>query len=389
MFTNLRIFISSWIGRLIAIKTLESEAWSQTVWANLIFNFPEETWVYKVKLVVQESELERDRTVLIETLGQHLSESSTERRFDWLYTQNPYGRARTWLARNSENGEVVGASAAFRCRANVDGVERTGWVLGDFCVADKYRTLGPALQLQRATLAGIQETGESAFYYDFPSVKMLAIYERCKVLPAGRMMRLAKRLRLDHKHQQTRKSIEWMRPAIAVGNFVLRGLDARIRRNRKWSVALHEGSCDVEFTTFNERTGPGNSFETERSAEYLNWRYLKHPYLQYEILTVRDGDELQGYVIFSRDNKVASIAEWRVGNNSVLLKTLLWELIRRLRQTQTTTLSAYLRDTDPRLPILKSMGFWPRESCPVVVQWSGSPTNGANRLLLMHGDRES
>ena len=341
-----------------------------------------------MKLVIQESDLERDRMVLIETLGQYLSESSTERRFDWLYTQNPYGRARTWVARNSENGEVVGTSAAFRCRAIVDGMEKNGWVLGDFCVADKYRTLGPALQLQRATLAGILEAGKSDFYYDFPSVKMLAIYERCNVLPAGRMMRLAKPLRFD-KRQQTGKSTGWMRPAIAMGNFILRGLDTRIRYHRKWSVALHAGYCDDEFTILNERTGSGNSFEIQRSAEYLNWRYLKHPDLQYEILTVRDGDKLQGYVVFSRNNDVANIAEWRVGNNSGLLKALLWGLIRRLRQTETMTLSAFLRDTDPRLPILRSMGFWPRESSPVVVQWPGSPTGATKRLLLMHGDRES
>src|SRR5690349_12414253 len=120
-----------------------------------------------MKIIVQPVDLQRDRDVLITTLREYLTPTSNERRFDWLYRQNPHGDPKVWLARDSESGEVVGTSAAFRRQALFNGSAKKGWVLGDFCIAEKYRSLGPALQLQRATLAAIAELPESDFCYDF------------------------------------------------------------------------------------------------------------------------------------------------------------------------------------------------------------------------------
>lgn len=217
----------------------------------------------------------------------------------------------------------------------------------------------------------------------------MAIYERCHIVPAGRMIRLAKPLRLEHNHPQTGRAKAWMRPAITFGNSLLRALDTRIGHQGQWRFDLHADSCGDEFTMFNENIGMGESFETQRSAQYLNWRYIRHPQVRYEILTAREGQNLKGYVIFSSDNEAVTIAEWRVGNNLVLLKALIRELIRRLRPTATRTLSCFLRDTDPRIPLLRRMGFWPRESSPLVEQWPGSTNGFTMRLLLMQGDRES
>jgi hypothetical protein len=334
-----------------------------------------------VAFLIQQADLEQDRQVLIAMLHRYVTAFSNEARFDWLYSQNPHGPARAWLAKDSENGEVVGTSAAFPRRATLNGTERTGWVLGDFCVADKYRSLGPALQLQRATLAAATDGGTD-FYYDFPSRKMMAIYKRCGVTPAVQVVRLAKPLRLK---SDTVRSIPLAR---SLGNALLRLLDLRIGFQDGWSVMLHEGSCGAEFTECSRSADVSDACAIQRSAEYLNWRYLRHPYMHYEILTVREAGDLQGYVVFSISGENANIAEWCVRRNE-LLKILLRTLISRLRNAGTITVDALLAEDDPRLPLFQSMGFWRREFSPVVAHWPETPAGAPPRWLLMEGDRDS
>jgi len=342
-----------------------------------------------MKMMVQTVDLERDRDVLIATLRQYLTASSNESRFDWLYRQNPHGAPHVWLARDSESGEVVGASAAFRRRATVNGLEKSGWVLGDFCVADKYRSLGPALQLQRATLAAVAELPESDFCYDFPSLQLTAIYRRLGVQPAAQMVRLAKPLRLDQKLQQRGSLGSLARPAAWIGNSLLRIYDYRIGNGKAWEIAIHEGECEHEFTHLRERMRAVNGVEIERSAEYLNWRYLRHPFFSYQILTARKSGELQGYLVFTRGDGHAQIVEWCTGDDPALLGALVRNLVRRLRKDGTMTLSAFLLESDPRLGVLTKLGFWPRESSPVMVNWPASSVVPACDWLLMHGDRDS
>jgi hypothetical protein len=338
---------------------------------------------------------------MVATLSRYLTPTSNQDRFDWLYRQNPHGATRAWLAFDSDNGEVAGSSAAFARRMIVNGDERAGWVLGDFCVAEKYRSLGPALQLQRATLQAVQEAGEAGLCYDFPSRRLTAIYQRLGISPAAHMVRLAKQVRLEQKFEQLLKAKKLAKPASLLGNAVLHVADTRLRDRKSWEIGVHQGDCGDEFTIFENSifqdsmtrsNGSGveiRAVEVQRSAEYLNWRYLRHPLIRHQILTARHAGELQGYLVFSCSDESAEIAEWRVGGNMRLLAALVGELAHILRKTGTMNLNAYLLDKDPRLPCLKKMGFWPRESNPMMVYCPSSPSVLSSDWLLMYGDRDS
>jgi hypothetical protein len=362
-------------------------------------------------ITIRPANLEQDRDLMVATLSRYLTPTSNQDRFDWLYRQNPHGATRAWLAVDSDTGEVAGSSAAFARRMVVNGDERAGWVLGDFCVAEKYRSLGPALQLQRATLKAVQEAGESGLCYDFPSRRLAAIYQRLGISPTAHMVRLAKPVRLEQKFEQLFTAKSLAKPASLLGNAVLHVSDTRLRDRKSWEIGVHQGDCDDEFTIFEDsifanslahRNGTcsnGSGVETrgveiravevQRSAEYLNWRYLRHPLIRHQILTARDAGELKGYLVFSCPDENAEIAEWRVGGNMRLLAALVGELAHILRKTGTMNLNAYLLDKDPRLPCLKKMGFWPRESNPMMVYCPSSPSVLSSEWLLMYGDRDS
>src|SRR6266851_6306435 len=99
-------------------------------------------------ITIRDADLKADREEIIRFVHENLTPNSDGRRFDWLYLENPYGHARAWMAVD-ELGRTVGQAAAFPRHFSIGGSPHRVWVLGDFCVARGYRSLGPALQLQR------------------------------------------------------------------------------------------------------------------------------------------------------------------------------------------------------------------------------------------------
>lgn len=149
-------------------------------------------------IAIRPGTLEADRLSVIGLLARHLNPAYDAARFDWLYTKNPAGPGRFWIAFDAATGEAVGTAAAFPRLFSVGGREERGWVLGDFCVSDRHRSLGPALKLQRSCLNLVADT-RTPFCYDFPSRTMMVVYERLRIAPRGQMRRLVKLLRIESK----------------------------------------------------------------------------------------------------------------------------------------------------------------------------------------------
>src|SRR5262249_39877028 len=141
-------------------------------------------------IVVHPADLLSDREIIVQTLLRYLTQQSDQRRFEWLYTASPQGQARAWLATDGDSDSVIGAAAAFPRYFYSGNDEMLGWVLGDFCLDPQYRSLGPALKLQRACV-GLVEENQGVFCYDFPSASMVAVYRRMGLRMTGQILRLA------------------------------------------------------------------------------------------------------------------------------------------------------------------------------------------------------
>src|SRR5437016_5954264 len=205
-------------------------------------------------IVVREADLDKDRQILILFLQQHLTKQSDNRRFDWLYRNNPHGPAQAWIAADSEKEVIIGMASAFPRRFYFDGREELGVVLGDFCIRDRYRSLGPALQLQRACLSSVDGTNK-AFCFDFPSQSMMSVYKRLNLKPLGRMVRLAKPLRVDRIVKKFVKMTALSKPLSDAGNRVLSLLDRRPRGRGTSVISLHQGVFGEEFTKLAQEIG--------------------------------------------------------------------------------------------------------------------------------------
>lgn len=341
---------------------------------------------------IVQADLDAHREVLIEAISRFLTPLSDNRRYEWLYRRSPYGEAQVWMALQSGGDDVVGAAAAFPRRFYVGDDERLGWVLGDFCLDPRYRSLGPALQLQRACL-GLLESDNACFFYDFPSASMVAIYNRLKVGPSTRMVRLAKLLRVDRKVRQMNKIPVAQRAVAAVGNTLLKFASPKITSDNSLEIALYQGECGKEFSVLAQGQRGSLGICVQRSAEYLNWRYMHNPLARYEFITARRCGSLKGYAIWTQAGEDATVVDLFGHNDPAMGKALLAEIIRIAGKRGVMTLSIGVNESHPWLSWFSQAGFRVRESAPVMIVPSPTFSSGvkleSNGWFLMQGDRDS
>ncbi len=329
---------------------------------------------------LREADLVQDEDVLV-TLGQRYLPAMNAGRFRWLYRENPFGPARVWLALDETSKTPVGMAAVFPRRAYVAGAEVLGCVLGDFCISEHYRSLGPAVQLQRACLSFIK-SGEFAFYYDFPSTRMAGVYKYLGVAETDRSLRMVKFLKVD-------AAVRRLVPSKVVSGVISRGANRVLAlRDRVRSTGdsveyrLSQEQCSEEYSGLARQVGSSLGDCTLRSREYLNWRYRRHPSQRYESLAAYRDGRLQGYCFFLIAENQAFISDLFGTQEQETFDRLLGELSKLLRDRGISAITISVLASDPRLGLLKRLGFWSRESVPVV-------TDGGGRFFLMHGDRES
>lgn len=341
---------------------------------------------------VRDADLKSDRDELIRFFRENLTPASDPTRFDWLYVENPHGEARAWMAVD-EAGETVGVAAAFPRTFWIEGKRERGWVLGDFCIASKHRSLGPALLLQRRSLQALTQD-DAAICYDFPSSGMLSIYKRLGVPLLGQQMRYVKILRADEKVQQIVRQKHLARGLTHVGNLALRFQQMLHSLPKDIEFSVHEHTFGEEFTDLDRRSAGAHAIGGLRSADYLNWRYQRHPAKQHCAVAARRQGELLGYGVLEIAGHQATISDLRAADAQNVLPALLRSIELILREKDVFSISMPVLQGCHLNAYLRRAGFYPRESTPVVAYASRAAKwfpaiHDAKNWLLLYGDRES
>src|SRR5215510_11465368 len=95
-----------------------------------------------MKIVVRPGVLNLEGDTIVFLLSNYLNPVYDRRRFEWEYQASPEGPARNWIAEDVHTGTPIGIASAFPRRIYLENAEKVCWLLGDFCIADRYRSLG-------------------------------------------------------------------------------------------------------------------------------------------------------------------------------------------------------------------------------------------------------
>jgi hypothetical protein len=344
-------------------------------------------------LDVRPGDLDGDEQSVLDLFVRYLNPDYDKARFDWLYRANPAGRGRFWVATDGPGGRLIATAAAFPRTLYFRGRLAVGWVLADFCVAEGYRALGPAVMLQRACLKDLSASPGSC-WYDFPAAAMMPVYRRLAQEPVARMTRLVKHLRVDGKLAAI---VPGRSLACALGSIANRLLRRRLRPSRaaqNLETAVHEGPCGPEFTALSERVAPTYALCLSRSARYLTWRFRENPLQVCEIVTTRRRGQLLAYTVIVQEGTGATLLDVFGVQDHRVITVLLKATLALLYDRGCETVSCGLLDSHPWVPYLKRLGFVTRESTSLMLHTTdeegpGSPGIAEDVWFLTSGDRDA
>jgi len=342
-------------------------------------------------IVVRAGDPDRDRKLAVQMFARYLNPRYDEARFDWVYRDNPHGRGRLWLASDASSGEVVGIAGAFPRRMSVFGHAQLAWLLGDFCVSDAYRSVGPALALQRACLAEVR-AGAIPFCYDFPSTGMMAVYRRLGVDPLGHLVRLSKVLRVDARMRNIVMSRPIASGLSAIVNLFIAPGALRRRRERDIEIDVCPGPLGSEFTELNHRIADPRVVMVERSVEYLNWRYLANPVYRYQVLAARRAGRLVGYTVFRHDDRTMTLVELFADAPDATIIDVVHGAVAEAWGQGLEALDISLLESSNLIDSLQKLGFRRREGLPVALyaaEEARAQIGDQANWFLSDGDRDS
>lgn len=326
-------------------------------------------------------------------LERNLPEAARPERFEWHYQRNPDGPALVWLVQDAA-GRPVGTSAAYPRRMHLDGEIVRALNLSDFAVDTAYRSLGPALQLLRATLEPVR-SGEYAFSYDFPSESMRALYRRMGGADLGRKERWVRPV--DLRPIARRKMGNGIVGSVvgAAGQAALRARDAFSGVPSGLEIELLEGECGAEFDALDERLGRLRRVIGVRDAAYLNWRYAQSPLSSFSILCARRAGRLEGFaVLWPEDPEVVPILDLYAPEENGVRRGLIAGTVEFARRRGAESLWMEVLADSGSARTVQALGFVKRDDTEGPVPFAGpeSPHRAtladADNWWITGGDRD-
>jgi GNAT superfamily N-acetyltransferase len=215
------------------------------------------------------------------TMGDGPAGLRTREFFEWKHLENPFGRSLMLVA--VRDGQIVGLRAFMRWRfRSAHGAVRAVQAV-DTATHPDYQGMGIFSRLTRTALEMLSEDTDLVF--NTPNEKSLPGYLKMGWRSIGRFpvsvrVRRPVRVALGLRGASRDTGVISPRPAV----------DAK-----PVSVLLAE--CDIE-----DLLGPARASRdvllTDRTVEYVGWRYARPPGLEYRAVSIEKRGRLRGAAIF-------------------------------------------------------------------------------------------
>jgi len=226
-------------------------------------------------------------------------------KFEWFYRAAPDG-ALLQVLRPGPGQEVVGTAGVGWRRMRIGERAVRGGLLADMAVLAAHRTLGPAMQLQRAASERALAAGD--LVYGFPNANAVPVVKRLGYVHIGDMVLYVRALR--HAPYLERKLPRLL--AHVLGRTVDAAFAVRdLLRN------AHRGRLQAEWRRTPDdlphaRWSHPGMLEGVRDRAVLEWRFAHSPLAVFRFLYLRGGADAApiAWFVCHRDGDVLRIADF-------------------------------------------------------------------------------
>jgi hypothetical protein len=353
-----------------------------------------------MRLSLFEADLEKDRPIILEILNRNRDYHVDDSRYDWLYLKNPAGKARVWLARDDHQRKIIGAAAALPRLMWVRERQELCQVLADFSIDPAFRTLGPAIKLNRMSLTPVLD-GTSALAYDFPSRSMAVAHRWLQFQPVGKLLRFVRPmsldacLRVDPKFGKVKQVANGLLRT-AQKLYPCRNID------KHFSFCCEPaapGTFDDSFSILDNLVGVRYPVCGSRNAAYLKWRYGMNTLRQFYTLRLMRNNELSGFAIYVLKDlgKRQRLFVYDLYGEEKLStqRNLLIALCRVGDERNVDAIEVSVLHSNPWIGILKRFGFRQRSPAADVFRFTRKDcalfgiSGSADNWFITQGDRDT
>jgi len=346
--------------------------------------------------IVKDSDIHKDKKLLLDILLENREKKSFpyDRRYDWLYLENPYGEATAWVIWDEENEIPAGFTAVYPRKMLVEGNQYLCWNCGDFSIKKKYRTLGIAVKLRRKAKEHV-DRGEIPFLYAHPNNRMVHVHIRVGHRKIAQMKRYALPIRFSK--YVARKPFGKIGETL-IDPLVTKALKTKYKKSGDYicldqTVMKFNGDYVNLCYDVNEKL-PVIGL---RDEVYLNWKYKKHPVFEYRLFKFFQESRFSGYVIFKIDGDTIHLSEIVCPlDNSIshnLIQTFVHFVLNDLPGV--SSISTVQQEYNPIISALVDLGFKYRDDSTSDVIAYGKDSKVKNIILdgrqwfMNVGDRDS
>jgi hypothetical protein len=273
----------------------------------------------------------------------------------------------------------------------VDGNLMTCGQVTHFVINAGYRSLGPALLLQRATFEPV-DSGAVAFCYDCPPHdRGMSTFVRLGMRANCEVARYALLLRSDEYFDKRLGKGGWTRPLVVTTNLLL-SMRRKARPVPGLEICEHAGAFGEEFSALDRVVSSSGAIRASRSAENLDWRYRQDPGThdgapnnakgEYRVLVARRAGELLAFLVLFLvpADGVAYILDLFGSQILDLGAPLLEAAVSICRQRKFHSLYGFCAKESELESLFRSSGFRPRERIARVVAYENQEKQ-TGRLL--------
>lgn len=323
-----------------------------------------------MRLEVRSASAVNDQQEMLELQDRNLPYLLRDR-FEWRHFANPAGPAWSWFLHEEGSSSAVAMASVFPSCMFIDGKKVVCGQVGEFVVDAKYRSLGPALKLQRATFGPV-DSGAIAVCYDTPPDDHgMSTFKRLGMQANTEVFRYALPLRSDEFLKKRLGDGTLAKPAVAAANLLL-NLKFSTRRKealKGLEISIFDGMFDDEFTHLDQSVSSSGMIRACRSAELLNWRYKKMPHCTYMTLVARRSGELVGFLTAINNAGRVGVGEVFGHHIDEVGAALLDALLSLSRKERAHLLEGYSSEDGPAKAAFLKLGFTRRERVARIVSY--------------------
>ena len=214
----------------------------------------------------------------------------------WRYMDNPAGGSRIWVA--DHDGKIVGSRSVILVKMKIAGETVTASQNTDLMTHPDYRRQGIFSALEKKSFNQLKEEG-IPITYSFPSNMSYPGYMKSREFFDTRALRtIINPLNLENLLKRRIKNKFLLKIYTVIGYLFINIFYTTKKPPEVDGLTIKKiSSFDGRINDFRKNISNDHEIIVVRDKEYLNWRYVDVPDVDYTIYLAEEDGEICGYIV--------------------------------------------------------------------------------------------